>query len=252
MGIISTDEWLKKDFDRPVQMMEKLKGAFRNTLDGDVIYQHLMKHGMYSPTQRTKLTWESLRDNDAWKKTQALFMAYKKLWGGPDVPIYIFPLMSSGMRKKTNETKSGLAFEDKLFLFYDKDIDDKEMEAVLIHEYHHVCRLHHLEKEQKEFTLLDTMVMEGLAERTVERYLGAKYLARWTKLYQEDKLQEFWSKHLEGQHSIKRTEPLHDILLRGQKGYPHMLGYCCGFYLVGKSEKISVKKSFIIQSEEFL
>ncbi|MCK1992856.1 DUF2268 domain-containing protein [Peribacillus muralis] len=252
MGVISTDEWLKKDFNRPIQMMEKLKSTFHDSLDGDAIYQQLLKHGMYSPNQRTKLTWEYLQENDAWKKTQNLFTSYKKLWGGPDVPIYIFPLMSSWGWKKTNETKSGLAFEDKLFLFYDKEIADKEMEALLIHEYHHVCRLHRLEKEPKEFTLLDTMIMEGLAERTVERYLGAYYLARWTKLYQEDKLQEFWSKHLEGKHMIKRTDPLHDVLLLGQKGFPHMLGYCSGFYLVGKSEKISVKKSFIIQSEEFL
>ena len=58
---------------------------------------------------------------------------------------------------------------------------------MLIHEYHHVCRLHHLKKDQKEYTLLDTMIMEGLAERTVGKYLGTKYLANWTKLYQEDK-----------------------------------------------------------------
>ena len=34
--------------------------------------------------------------------------------------------------------------------FTDKGIAEKEMEALLIHEYHHVCRLHHLKKDQKE------------------------------------------------------------------------------------------------------
>ncbi|AMM92144.1 DUF2268 domain-containing putative Zn-dependent protease [Peribacillus simplex] len=252
MGVILTDEWMKKDFNRPVQMMERLKSTFNNTLDANMIYHHLLKHGMYSPNKKTKLTWEHLKENNAWEKTQSLFTSYKKLWGGPDVPIYIFPLMSSGMWNKMVETKSGLAFKDKLFLFYDKGIAEKEMEAILIHEYHHVCRLHHLKKDQKEFTLLDTMIMEGLAERTVGKYLGAKYLAKWTKLYQEDKLREFWSKHLQEKHTIKRTDPLHDVLLLGMKGYPHMLGYCSGYYLVRNSEKLSVKKSFIIQSEEFL
>jgi hypothetical protein len=31
-----------------------------------------------------------------------------------------------------------------------------------------------------------------------------------------------------------------------------MLGYCSGYYLVKNFEKLSVKRSFIIQSEEFL
>ena len=59
------------------------------------------------------------------------------------------------------------------------------------------------------------MIMEGLAERTVGKYLGTKYLAKWTKLYQEEKLREFWRKHLEEKHMIKRTDPLHDVLLLG-------------------------------------
>ncbi|MDO7486459.1 hypothetical protein Q5O89_12675 [Peribacillus frigoritolerans] len=117
MGVISTNEWMRKDFNRPVQMMERLKSTFNDTLDAEMIYHHLMKHGMYSPNQKTKLTWEDLKENNVWEKTQSLFTAYKKLWGGPDVPIYIFPLMSSGIWNKKVETKSGLAFKDKLFLF---------------------------------------------------------------------------------------------------------------------------------------
>lgn len=251
MGVISTDEWMKKDFNRPVKMMERLKSTFNDILGADMIYHHLLKHGMYSPNQKTKIIWEDLKENNAWEKTESLFTAYKKLWGGPDVPIYIFPLMSSGIWNKKVETKSGLAFKDKLFLFYGKGMAEKEMEALLIHEYHHVCRLHHLKKDQKDYTLLDTMIMEGLAERTVEKYLGAKFLAKWTKLYQEDKLRELWIRHLEEKHKIKRTDPLHDALLLGTKGYPYMLGYCSGYYLV-KNFELSVKKSFIIQSEEFL
>lgn len=252
MGVISTNEWLKKDFDRPVQMMDRLKDKFNNNINGDMIYRHLQKHGMYSPNQKTKNTWGNLTENNVWEKTQSLFTSYKKLWEGPDVPIYIFPLMSSGMWKQSIETKSGLAFKDKLFLFYDNGIAEKEMEALLIHEYHHVCRLHQLKKEQKDYTLLDTMIMEGLAERTVRKYLGTEYLAKWTKLYQEDKLRGFWSKHLKAKHTIKRTDPLHDVLLLGKKGYPYMLGYCTGYYLAKNAEKLSVKKSFIIQSEKFL
>lgn len=251
MGVISTNEWMKKDFDRPVKMMERLKEEFDETVEVDMIYRHLQSHGMYLPNQHTKKTLDDLQERSAWAKTQSLFSAYKKLWGGPDIPIYIFPLVASG-RKQSNDSKSGLAFKDKLFLFYDNGISEKEMEAVLIHEYHHVCRLHHLKKAEENFTLLDTMIMEGLAERTVGKYLGSQYLAQWTQLYSEEKLQQFWSSYLIENVNKKRSDPLHDALLLGKKGYPEMLGYCSGYRLVNRFKHFSVKKSFIIQSEEFI
>ncbi|MGE7122561.1 DUF2268 domain-containing protein [Peribacillus sp. NPDC046944] len=251
MGVISTNEWMEKDFDHPVKMMKKLKGEFYEQVKEDMIYRHLQNHGMYLPNPKTKKTFDELKQKNVWVKTQSLFTTYKKLWGGPDIPIYIFPLVASG-RKQPNESKSGLAFKDKLFLFYDIEITEKEMEAVLIHEYHHVCRLHHLKKAEENYTLLDTMIMEGLAERTVGKYLGTKYLAKWTQLYSEEKLQQFWDSYLVENLNKKRTDPLHDALLLGKKGYPEMLGYCSGFHLVKQFKNFSVKKSFAIQSEEFI
>ncbi|MFJ7745720.1 DUF2268 domain-containing protein [Peribacillus sp. NPDC097295] len=251
MGVISTNEWMKKDFDRPVKMMERLKEEFDETVEVDMIYRHLQSHGMYLPNQYTKKTLDDLQERSAWAKTQSLFITYKKLWEGPDIPIYIFPLVASG-RKQSNDSKSGLAFKDKLFLFYDNGISEKEMEAVLIHEYHHVCRLHHLKKSEENYTLLDTMIMEGLAERTVGKYLGSNYLAQWTQLYSEEKLQQFWSSYLIENVNKKRSDPLHDTLLLGKKGYPAMLGYCSGYRLVNRFKHFSVKKSFIIPSEEFI
>ncbi|MBR8644190.1 hypothetical protein KEH51_04715 [[Brevibacterium] frigoritolerans] len=35
------------------------------------------------------------------------------------------------------------------YSFLRQGIAEKEMEAILIHEYHHVCRLHNLKKDQK-------------------------------------------------------------------------------------------------------
>lgn len=101
MGVISTDEWLVKDFNRPVQMMERLKSTFNNNIDADMIYHQLLKHGMYSPNQKTKLTWEDLKDNNAWEKTQSLFTAYKKLWEGLMFPYIFFRscLQGYGIKK---------------------------------------------------------------------------------------------------------------------------------------------------------
>ena len=251
MGVMETNEWLERDFHRPEKMLEKLAGEFGNRVKADEIYEHLQRHGMYSPNSITKKTWEDMVEQDIWNKVDKMFSVYKRLWGGPDIPVFIFPLVVSG-RKQSIETKSGLAYKDKLFLFYNKGLPEKEMEALLIHEYHHVCRLHQFKKEEQDYTLLDAMIMEGLAEKTVGKYLGSAYMAKWTKLYSEETMQKHWDRYLKDKVHIKRTSNLHDALLLGQKGYPFMLGYCGGYYLVKKSETVSVKKSFIIDSEQFL
>ncbi len=71
-----------------------------------------------------------------------------------------------------------------MFLFLTPLEDEKELEALIIHEYHHVCRMNKITKPIQEYTLLDSMVMEGLAEYTVENYCGKNYNAKWIFLLQ--------------------------------------------------------------------
>ena len=68
--------------------------------------------------------------------------------------------------------RAGVAFTDKLFVFMTSHTSDEEMLAVLTHEYHHVCRLKAINQSDETITLLDAMMMEGLAERAVEEYCG--------------------------------------------------------------------------------
>ena len=246
MGIVRTNEWLEQEFDRPLTIMKKLEGPFTD-VNPKQLYYHLQKHGMYKPNEKSKQIYKQLLEQGVWHKTELLFDTYKQLWNGPDVPVYIFPLIT-GMR--TRDKKSGLAFKHSLFLFMDSQISEKEMEAVFIHEYHHVCRLHRV-KNQKN-TLLDTMVMEGLAERTVAKYLGSEYLAPWTKLYQDSEFKQLWARYVEDKISIQRSHSLHDRIMLGGYGYPQMLGYWIGYQLIKNTGLLSVKKSFAISSEEIL
>ena len=58
-----------------------------------------------------------------------------------------------------------------IFLFVCGRNSVEELKVLLAHEYHHICRLHQIETKETEYTLLDTMIMEGLAEQAVtERY----------------------------------------------------------------------------------
>lgn len=250
MSIINTKDWLDAEFDRPLLMMKRLQNQFTN-LNPAQIYSHLQKHGMYKPNEKTKRTFLYLLEKDVWGKMEKLFSTYQQLWNGPDIPIFIFPFMSGGFLQRSIETKSGLAFGHTLFLFFDNHISDKEMEAVLIHEYHHVCRLHRLKKNENR--LLDTMIMEGLAERTVSKYLGSTYLARWTKLYRESDFQHLWNRYsIQDKLTIDRSNPLYDHIMLGQKGYPTMLGYWLGYQLVKNSAPLSVRQSFSTPSSEIL
>lgn len=246
MGIIRTNEWLAQEFDRPLSMMKKLQSPFTE-VKPEQLYRHLQTHGMYKPNDQSKRAYNVLMEQDVWHKTEQLFTTYQKLWNGPDVPIYIFPLNTA---QRATETKSGLAYKHSLFLFFNNRITEKEIEAVFIHEYHHVCRLHRL--KNKKNTLLDTMIMEGLAERTVEKYLGSELLANWTKIYRESEFKRLWTRYIEAHLLTKRSEPLHDRIMLGKFGIPPMLGYWSGYQLVKNAGLISVKKSFAISPEEII
>ncbi|MDI5790224.1 DUF2268 domain-containing putative Zn-dependent protease [Bacillus licheniformis] len=63
-------------------------------------------------------------------------------------------------------SKSGLAFSDKLFCFIGRS-SRSSISAIMTHEYNHVCRLENMPKEEKKMTLLDTIILEGLAEYAV-------------------------------------------------------------------------------------
>lgn len=102
-------------------------------------------------------------------------MEYEKLksWlKGPDVPIFI--LLSDSYNRTVQEEyngKAGLSMRHVIFLFVCGRNSVEELKALLTHEYHHICRLHQIETKETEYTLLDTMIMEGLAEQAVyERY----------------------------------------------------------------------------------
>ncbi|OIK11210.1 DUF2268 domain-containing putative Zn-dependent protease [Bacillus sp. MUM 13] len=251
MGIENTNEWLRDDFFNPSAICDHFKDLFMEQ-DSKKLYQYLKSYGMYSPGQKSRRDAESLMDHDIWGKGKKIFNKYKKKWNGPDVPIFIFPLKQPGFLERSIENKSGLAFPDKMLLFIHAGIKDKELEALFIHEYHHVCRLNKMAGGEEEPNLLDSMIMEGLAENAVAHYLGKEYLAGWTSVHSEEKLEEYWIRYVEKHIHVKRHEKLHDSILLGQGRYPSMLGYCMGYHLVKKQSKIPFMQSFSISAEKFL
>ena len=50
----------------------------------------------------------------------------------------------------------------------------------------------HKPKPVRKYTLMDSLILEGTAEYTVEKILGRKYCAGWVRLYNEEELKKCW------------------------------------------------------------
>lgn len=255
MGIIRTDEWLKEDFDRPKKICERLLPYF-NGQQANEIYHQLMNFGMYRPSRSSwnNLNW--MMKQKAWHKVEQLFHKYKNKWSGPDIPVFLFPLgQSRGFFIREEKSKAGVSFPDKMFLFLSQNEDPKEIESLLVHEYHHVCRLRALNKKMEEYTLLDSIIIEGLAEYAVLKNCGSEYLAIWCRMHSEKEILKLWDKYLLKQLETKKNERSHDELLYGEGRIPNLLGYSVGFKIVENFYKIhnySTKLSFSLPSANYL
>ena len=58
------------------------------------------------------------------------------------------------------------------------------------HEYNHVCRLSKFQKSEEDYVLLDSIILEGLAENAVRERLGEEFLATWTSYYSNEELKK--------------------------------------------------------------
>ncbi|WP_157733743.1 DUF2268 domain-containing putative Zn-dependent protease [Cytobacillus kochii] len=254
MPVIRTDEWLNQHFTDPEKLIEPLLDSFHEN-EPQRLYQFLSSFGMYSPNRRNKEQFKQLKENRTWEKVELLLNKYRKNWKGPDVPIYLFPIAQGGLFFRTSYVKSGLSFPDKMFLFLAQLEDEKELEALFVHEYHHICRMKRLKKEMAEYTLLDSIVLEGLAEWAVEKSCGKSYRSKWCTEHDRERIRYYWHKYVKNNIDIKRDNELHDQILFGEGKYPKMLGYSIGYEIVSmydNEKKIKLKESMVIPSKLFL
>ncbi|AEH48934.1 DUF2268 domain-containing protein [Parageobacillus thermoglucosidasius] len=232
MPVIRTDRWLGEWHDDPVRLCRHLVLYFPDANERD-IYFHLVRYGMYKPSKNMKETIKQMKQKNIWERVEAVYEKRKKKWNGPDVPLFLFPAdpYNRVLAREFN-SKGGIAFHDKLFIFLLPHHTDKEIEALITHEYNHVCRLKKQMKESEDTTLLDAIILEGLAENAVCQYVGKEQQARWTTYYSDEQLYSFWKRYVSPHKSIFSKHPLYARLLYGLGFYPTMLGYAVGHYIV--------------------
>lgn len=229
MPVIRTDRWLDEQFFHPYRLCEPLKAHFEN-LDPPGIYQFLAEKGMYKPSGLTFQDFVRLKEMKVWDRADKYLDHFRKRWKGPDIPVYIFPANHSLFSPLV--LKNGYTLPGAMFLFLTPQEDGKELKALFVHEYHHAARLHRLGRKTETFTLLDSLVMEGLAEHAVSDSCGEKYVARWMRRYTEKQIAKLWEKYFRANLRLKTGDPGHDRLLYGMRGVPPMAGYAVGFAIV--------------------
>jgi uncharacterized protein YjaZ len=256
MGIIRTDKWLEEEFDRPIKICEKLLPVFKGQ-SASKVYNQLIDFGMYRASKMTKEVFNSMKDNMVWEEVEGVFQEYKRKWEGPEIPIYLFPIGQnrSFFFSQEEKVKGGVSYPDKMFLFLSDSLTPKELEALFVHEYHHICRLNKQTKRFDDYTLLDSIIIEGLAEYSVLVHCGRNYLADWCSMYSGAELDTFWEKFLQGNLDIKKSEKRHDDLLYGAERIPKLLGYAAGFKIVEdyyRHNHYSTKLSFTLPAKKYL
>ena len=139
------------------------------------------------------------------------------------VPIYILPI-TEGF------SKNGIAYKNGIILFISSQLTTQQLQALLTHEYHHICRRHLL---KEPLSLLDSILMEGLAEDAVETRFGKDALSPWTERYSTKEVQHLWNRHFILKLHQKGL-PQHQVFLYGdpQQGLPQWIGYCTGYRIV--------------------
>lgn len=253
LGIIRTDRWMNEHFFEPEKICEKITRESRN--HGTGLYQFLQEKGMYRPNVFTKNTFFKLKEDKIWEYVERLFAKYRKLWVGPDAPVYIFPSRYSIFDPHLKKNGFTL-FPDKIFLFLPPLSDKKEVEALFVHEYHHATRIAKLAKPRDEYTLLDSLIMEGLAEMAVAEYVGKPYVASWNTQYPDDLLTESWHQYFKENLSIPITNPVHDQLLYGNRIGKAMIGYALGYFIIRQYKRLnrsfSITNTFRTPSEQII
>ncbi|WP_099156854.1 DUF2268 domain-containing protein [Virgibacillus ndiopensis] len=235
MGVIRTDNWLLDSYENPIELCIKLESYFDDVHSSDIC-NYLSLHGMYrQPSKNGKKLIDSMKKKKVWDIVEIEEQDLQKKWRGPDIPIFIFPSDTTNRKIQQDlNGKSGLAFKDKLFLFVSEVNVEKEIKALFTHEYNHICRLSNHQKDENDYTLLDTIIVEGLAENAVREHVGKEFVASWTAYYTTKQLEYMWNNLLFPNRSLSKKDRNHTNILYGFRRYPKMAGYCVGYYLVKK------------------
>ncbi|UTR15362.1 DUF2268 domain-containing protein [Salipaludibacillus sp. LMS25] len=199
----------------------------------DEWFRFLYEQGLLPVEKETKKAWFDWHKRVNKKELERFIKKMKTIFQGPDTDIIIFPLnMKHGIILEELDGKNGIAFPGFILAFWKETLPEIDQKALLLHEYHHASRLFHRGENERSISLLESMIMEGLAEWEVANHLGEDHMAPWAKNYDRNMLLVWWKKvyHqyilLQGRHTYK------SLLFGGERHIPPLTGYKLGYDIV--------------------
>lgn len=268
MGVVRTDKWLriycqkwheadtlaeKMSLQRQV-MIEPLSEIFK-TKETQALQQYLFQVGLTHPDVASDLELKQWLNKHPWKEVQKQLTYLQKKWKGPDVKLYLLPIEKRNpFLMKQLGGKMGITLPHAILLFIHGEIRAKELLALVTHEYHHVCRLRYTKQSEESMSLLESMVMEGLAEYAVKEELGTDANAAWTKCYDLDWNRSWFEQWIRPNLFLKGRKN-HHMYLYGddQTGIPLWLGYYTGYRLINSAvTETDATRTLFEQSAEAL
>lgn len=200
------------------------------------LHFELLRNGLFDPEEGIEIKdiVKELENQKVGKIVQQEFERLKRLWKGPDVPIIIYPLTKYRPIVDGKEVKkNGVAYQGILFLFLSTEVEEIELKALFAHEYHHICRLAFVNKEPQEILLLDSLIIEGMAECAVEELYGEEEMSPWTKRYSYKEVMNLWQERFVPSLQLPGVINHHSFLYGDESiGLPSWIGYCLGYRIV--------------------
>ncbi|WEG13533.1 DUF2268 domain-containing putative Zn-dependent protease [Pullulanibacillus sp. KACC 23026] len=130
------------------------------------------------------------------------------------------------------------------------------LKSVITHEYHHHWRMSALKVASEEESLLDRLVLEGLAEHFVRLRLGEEFLGPYREALSEEQARRLWETTYK--YHVGEMGDAADPYMFGHpdNGLPFWGGYALGYYLVKwyleEHEEISIEELTVLPSEAFM
>ena len=253
LPVIQTQTWLKKF----VNLCEENSGTDTSTIQAEIIIKPLLKlfpkvnpeecqyellnQGLFAHEEWSNIgnSVKQLEAQNVWQIVKEEYKFLRKLWNGPKVDIYIFPLRKvSSKSKEQIPVKNGVAYRNAIFLFLTTKLAREEIKALLAHEYNHICRLSHLDLQPTKIPLKDSLIIEGLGEYAVKDLYGEQWLAPWANLYSFNEVIEIWEKYFVPSLHVEGVNNHHPFLYgKDRTPFPKWIGYYIGYQIVNTYQK---------------
>lgn len=240
MNIYDSSLWVIRHYYYQMSIADSFERLFKQdrgkTQDDWLAF--LIDQGMLPISTMTKTGWIKWRRRLNMTEHTSFIKKLKDDFSGPDIDLYIFPLNRSHKKIMNDlDGKNGCSFQTYVLLFWKDDLTLIKQKALLLHEYHHIARLHHQGVNERTISLLESMIMEGLAEWEVQKRLGDDYLAPWTTLYGEEEILQWWNRLYKGNLQMTGRTFHYPFLYGEMKGIPPLMGYQIGYFLVSQFMK---------------